>query len=63
VSFFAPLEMTARSAEVNRRVMKLLKEARIPVILMDRRPEQSAAGERDGSRMLSHAPTIAWPDS
>jgi hypothetical protein len=55
--------MTARSAEVNRRVMKLLKEARISVILMDRRPEQSAAGERDGSRMLSHAPTIAWPDS
>jgi len=44
--FFAPLELSAQSAAVNRRVMKLLKEAGIPVVLLDRRPDDSAAGER-----------------
>lgn len=37
--FFAPLELSARSAEVNRRLMKSLKKAGIPVVLLDRRPE------------------------
>ena len=44
--FFAPLEMTEHSAEVNRRVMKLLKEAAIPVVLLDRRPDDSVSRER-----------------
>ncbi|HEX4594083.1 MAG TPA: GntR family transcriptional regulator [Bryobacteraceae bacterium] len=44
--FFAPLEMAARSAEVNRQIMKRLRDARIPVVLLDRRPEESAGGER-----------------
>jgi GntR family transcriptional regulator of arabinose operon len=41
--FFAPLEFSAASAQVNARVMKLLDAARIPVVLLDRRPEESAA--------------------
>jgi DNA-binding LacI/PurR family transcriptional regulator len=40
--FFAPLEMSAESASVNRRVLKLLKEASIPVVLLDRRPDEFA---------------------
>jgi DNA-binding LacI/PurR family transcriptional regulator len=44
--FFAPLEMTADSAGVNRRVMKLLKDAAIPVVLLDRRPEDESAHDR-----------------
>ena len=44
--FFAPLEMTARSSEVNRQVMRLLKAAGIPVVLLDRRPEEPATRER-----------------
>ncbi|HTA68078.1 MAG TPA: GntR family transcriptional regulator [Bryobacteraceae bacterium] len=44
--FFAPIEMTARSAEVNRQVMRSLKGAGIPVVLLDRRPEEAAARER-----------------
>jgi GntR family transcriptional regulator, arabinose operon transcriptional repressor len=44
--FFAPIEMTARSAEVNRQVMRSLKSAGIPVVLLDRRPEEAAARER-----------------
>jgi GntR family transcriptional regulator, arabinose operon transcriptional repressor len=38
--FFAPLELSTQSAEVNRRVMKLLKKAGIPVVFLDRRPEE-----------------------
>lgn len=38
--FFAPLELSGRSAEVNRRVLKLLKKAGIPVVLLDRRPAE-----------------------
>jgi GntR family transcriptional regulator, arabinose operon transcriptional repressor len=41
--FFAPLELSAQSAEVNRRVMKLLKKAGIPVVLLDRRPEEETS--------------------
>jgi GntR family transcriptional regulator, arabinose operon transcriptional repressor len=40
--FFAPLELSEGSAEVNRRTMKLLKKAGIPVVLLDRRPEEMA---------------------
>ena len=39
--FFAPLELSERSAQVNRRVMKMLAQAEIPVILLDRQ-----SGER-----------------
>jgi DNA-binding LacI/PurR family transcriptional regulator len=42
--FFAPLEFSAASAEVNARVMKLIEAARIPVVLLDRRPEESCGG-------------------
>jgi DNA-binding LacI/PurR family transcriptional regulator len=41
--FFAPLELSPRSREVNQQVMKLLKGAAIPVVLLDRRPEESAS--------------------
>ena len=44
--FFAPLEMSAHSADVNRRVMKMLKDAAIPVVLLDRRPEEMTARDR-----------------
>src|SRR5258708_1708999 len=44
--FFAPLELSPRSAEINRRVMKMLRDAGIAVVLLDRRPENGAAGER-----------------
>ena len=40
--FLAPLEFSAASASVNARVMKLIDAARIPVVLLDRRPEESA---------------------
>jgi DNA-binding LacI/PurR family transcriptional regulator len=36
--FFAPLELTLRSEEINHRVIRLLREANIPVVLLDRRP-------------------------
>jgi DNA-binding LacI/PurR family transcriptional regulator len=39
--FFAPLEFSAASAEVNARVIKLLHGAGIAVVLLDRRPEDS----------------------
>ena len=45
--FFAPLELSAESAEVNARVMKMLRKAEIPVVLLDRRPEGDL---RDGER-------------
>src|SRR5260370_35997919 len=41
--FFAPLELSPRSAEVNQRVMKLLKAAGIPLVLLDRRPDETSA--------------------
>jgi GntR family transcriptional regulator, arabinose operon transcriptional repressor len=41
--FFAPLELSARSDEVNRRVMKLLNKAGIPVVFLDRRPEEESS--------------------
>ena len=41
--FFAPLEFSAESAEVNARVMKLLHGAGIAVVMLDRRPEDSGA--------------------
>ena len=41
--FFAPLELSAASAEVNARVMKTLHEAGIAVVLLDRRPEETGA--------------------
>ncbi|MBV9656501.1 MAG: GntR family transcriptional regulator [Verrucomicrobia bacterium] len=34
--FFAPLEMTAASADMNRRIIEALDAARIPVVLLDR---------------------------
>jgi DNA-binding LacI/PurR family transcriptional regulator len=39
--FFAPLEMADRSRAVNRQAMKLLKKAGVPVVLLDRRPEDA----------------------
>ena len=41
--FFAPLEFSPRSAEVNAHVLKLLHAAGIAVVLLDRRPEDSPA--------------------
>ncbi len=41
--FFAPLELSAQSTEVNRRVAKLLKKAGIPVVLLDRRPDEETS--------------------
>ena len=41
--FFAPLELSVHSAEVNLRVMKRLAGARIPVVLLDRRPDDTAS--------------------
>ena len=40
--FFAPLEFSSTSAEINARVMKLLQGAGIAVVLLDRRPEDSS---------------------
>ena len=44
--FFAPLESGSAITKVNRRVLKLLKNAGIPVVLLDRRPEEPSARER-----------------
>jgi GntR family transcriptional regulator of arabinose operon len=44
--FFAPLELSERSGEVNRRILKLLREASIPLVFLDRRPEESTIEER-----------------
>ena len=44
--FFAPLEMTPRSSEINRKVMARLKKAGIPTVLLDRRPDDLGAGGR-----------------
>jgi DNA-binding LacI/PurR family transcriptional regulator len=40
--FFAPLEFSPRSAEINRRVMKMLQDAGIAVVLLDRRPDEDS---------------------
>jgi GntR family transcriptional regulator of arabinose operon len=40
--FFAPLEFSSASAEVNARVIKLLHASAIAVVLLDRRPDDSA---------------------
>ena len=44
--FFAPLEFSAASAEVNSRVIRLLHGAGIAVVLLDRRPEDSGVRRR-----------------
>lgn len=44
--FFAPLEMVKGAAEVNNRVLRMLKDAGIAVVLLDRRPEEPSARER-----------------
>jgi DNA-binding LacI/PurR family transcriptional regulator len=44
--FFAPLEQTPRASEVNRRILRMLKDAGIPVVLLDRRAEEPSARER-----------------
>jgi DNA-binding LacI/PurR family transcriptional regulator len=44
--FFAPLEMTLRAAAVNRRILAALKKARIPTVLLDRRPDPASIGGR-----------------
>ena len=44
--FFAPLEGSAAAKQVNRRVLKLLKDAGIPVVLLDRRPDEPSTLER-----------------
>jgi GntR family transcriptional regulator of arabinose operon len=41
--FFAPLEFSAESVEVNMRVMKLLRDAGIAVVLLDRHTGESGA--------------------
>jgi GntR family transcriptional regulator, arabinose operon transcriptional repressor len=46
--FFAPLEFSPRSAEINRRVMKMLREAGIAVVLLDRRPEEDTRSDLAG---------------
>ncbi|MEO8127468.1 MAG: GntR family transcriptional regulator, partial [Bryobacteraceae bacterium] len=45
-AFFAPLEMTPKSGEVNRKVMARMKKAGIPTVLLDRRPDDLGAGGR-----------------
>lgn len=42
--FFAPLELSEHSDEVNRWVTKMLKKAGIPIVLLDRRPEEDLGG-------------------
>lgn len=44
--FFAPLELSPHSASVNHRVMRLLKAAGIPVVLLDRRPDETSPHTR-----------------
>jgi GntR family transcriptional regulator of arabinose operon len=44
--FFAPLELSPRSAETNRQVMRRLREAGIAIVLLDRRPETGSDRER-----------------
>jgi DNA-binding LacI/PurR family transcriptional regulator len=44
--FFAPLEMTPRSADLNRQVVAALKKAGIPTVFLDRRPEAELPRDR-----------------
>jgi DNA-binding LacI/PurR family transcriptional regulator len=44
--FFAPLEMTASAGEVNRKILSSLKKVGIPTVCLDRRPEETGAGDR-----------------
>jgi GntR family transcriptional regulator, arabinose operon transcriptional repressor len=44
--FFAPLEMAAGAAEANHRVMRALREAKMPVVLLDRRPGENPTFDR-----------------
>jgi DNA-binding LacI/PurR family transcriptional regulator len=44
--FFAPLEYEADARSVNRRILAQLAAARIPVVLLDRRPEDSVECNR-----------------
>lgn len=44
--FFAPLELSPHSAEINARVMKMLRDAEIAVVLLDRRPDEEGLRER-----------------
>jgi GntR family transcriptional regulator, arabinose operon transcriptional repressor len=44
--FFAPLEMTPRATEINRRVVAALRKAGIPTVYLDRRPDDMAARDR-----------------
>lgn len=45
-AFFAPLELSDRAAEVNHRIIHLLKQAAIPVVLLDRRPDSTPPQDR-----------------
>jgi DNA-binding LacI/PurR family transcriptional regulator len=44
--FFAPLEFSPAAADVNARVLKLIDAARVPVVFLDRRPEEESAAHR-----------------
>jgi GntR family transcriptional regulator of arabinose operon len=45
-AFFAPLEMTPHAGDVNRQVIAALTRAGIPVVLLDRRPDDRTATAR-----------------
>ena len=44
--FFAPLEFEPDALEVNRRILRKLAQAKIPVVLLDRRPETAPERNR-----------------
>ena len=41
--FFAPLELSPRSREINQKVIKQLRAAAIPLVLLDRRPAEGSS--------------------
>jgi GntR family transcriptional regulator of arabinose operon len=45
-AFFAPVEFTSMAADTNRRVLKMLEDAGIPVVLLDRRPDERGSRRR-----------------
>jgi GntR family transcriptional regulator of arabinose operon len=45
-AFFAPLEMTPRATDINRRVVAALRKAGIPTVYLDRRPDDMGARDR-----------------
>jgi len=49
--FFAPVEMNAHAAEINRQVVSRLRKAGMPIVYLDRRPEEPAT--RDRSDLVS----------